>query len=152
MGNAIRWILQSMKRRLWRHCEDGVTVSPPPWRWCWCWMKPLNPKYCPGPTLGPQLALWTHIFHPLADTGAGPGWAGPMVVLTCDQLRYPETALVTHQWHCNTVIWDRMVKMPPAIFTSARHLSCFTFERVGAALVWVLPAVLISTAEMLIAF
>ena len=43
------------------------------------WMKPLNPKCCPGPTLGPQLALRTHIFHPLADTGAGPGWAGPMV-------------------------------------------------------------------------
>ena len=42
-------------------------------------MKPLNPKCCPGPTLGPQLALRTHIFHPLADTGAGPGWAGPMV-------------------------------------------------------------------------
>ena len=76
-------------------CEDGVTFSPQLSPGAGGWMKPLNPKCCPGPTLGPQLALGTHIFHPLADTGAGPGWAGPMVVLTCDQLRYPETALVS---------------------------------------------------------
>ena len=57
----------------------------------------IKSKVLPGANIRAAARIVNTHFSSPGRHGAGPGWAGPMVVLTCDQLRYPETALVTHQ-------------------------------------------------------
>ena len=104
-----------MKRRLWRHCEDGVTVSPQRWCWCWWWDEAIISKALPGANIRAAARIVnTHFSSPGGHGGgAGLGWTNDSVNLWPASL--PRDRISYQQWHCNTVMSDRMVKIPPAL-------------------------------------